>query len=57
MSKNFLEPIILKSANEKLIREVFSKSNKDKIKKYDAIKRPKLKRQLKKRKLKIDDII
>ena len=57
MSKNFLEPIILKSANEKLIREVFSKRNKDIIRKYDAIKRPKLKRQLKKRKLKIDDII
>ena len=55
MTKVFLEPLNLKPESEKFIREAFSKSNKDKIKKYDAIKRPKLKR-VKERKLSVTDL-
>jgi len=43
MAKVFLEPLVLRPENEKFIREAFSKSNIDRVKKFDAIKRPKLK--------------
>lgn len=45
MTKAFLEPLVLKPENEKFIREAFSKSNMDRVKQFDAIKRPKLKKQ------------
>ena len=55
MTKVFLKPLKLKSESEKFILEAFSKRNRDKIKKYDAIKRPKLKR-IKERKLSVADL-
>lgn len=55
MTKAFLEPLILKPENEKFIRKAFSKSNMDRVKKFDTIKRPKLKKT-KDRKLSIIDL-
>ncbi len=55
MTKAFLEPLVLKPENEKFIREAFSKNNMDRVKKFDSIKRPTLKKT-KDRKLSINDL-
>ena len=55
MTKAFLEPLVLKPENEKFILEAFSKNNKDRVQKFNSIKRPKLKKT-KDRKLAISDI-
>jgi len=55
MTKAFLEPLILKTENEKFIRKAFSKSNMDIVKKFNSVKRPKLKKT-KDRKLSVSDL-
>ncbi len=55
MTKAFLEPLVLKPENEKFIREAFSKKNMDRVKKFDAIKRPTL-QKTKDRKLSVYDL-
>jgi len=55
MIKAFTEPLVLKPENEKFIRETFSKSNMERVKKIDAIKRPKL-TKTKDRKLSISNL-
>lgn len=56
MTKAFLEPLIIKQENEKFIHKAFSKKNIQKIKDFDTIKRPKLKK-IKDRKLSITDLL
>ena len=55
MTKAFLELLVIKPENEKFIREAFSKNNMEKVKKFDSIKRPKL-RKTQDRKLSTSDI-
>ncbi|WP_200414183.1 hypothetical protein [Arcobacter sp. FWKO B] len=55
MTKAFLEPMVLKQENEKFIRKAFSKSNMDRVKKFDSTQRPKLQRTSN-RKLSINDL-
>lgn len=55
MTKAFLEPLVLKPENEIFIRQAFSKKNMEKVKEFDSIKRPKLKKT-QDRKLSIQDI-
>jgi len=55
VTKAFLEPLAIKPENEKYIEEAFSKNNRERVKKFDSIKRPKLKKT-QDRKLSIGDI-
>lgn len=56
MTKAFLEPLVLKPENEKFIREAYSEKNMNRVKHFDAIKRPKL-TKTKDRKLSIADLL
>ena len=46
MTKAFLETMVLKPENEKLVLEAFSKKSLKKVKEFDSKRRTKLKKQL-----------
>ncbi len=55
MTKAFLEPLVLKHENEKLVLEAFSKTNLEKIRKFESKKN--LSKRTAKRKLKLSDLL
>jgi len=55
MTKAFLEPLIVKTESEKLIKNAFSKTNLKKIKEHNNTKRTNLKK-VHKRVLSVNDI-
>lgn len=56
MTKAFLEPMVLKRENEKLVLEAFSKKNLEKIRKFESEKKAQPKKVAGK-KLKLSDLL
>ncbi len=56
MTKAFLEPMVLKRENERFVLEAFSKTNLEKIRKFESEKKAQPKKMAG-RKLKLSDLL
>jgi hypothetical protein len=56
MTKAFLEPMVLKRENERFVLEAFSKTNLEKIRKFESEKKVQSKKVVD-RKLKLSDLL